>query len=657
MDRSASDYRSVLLDAWKTFKKTGAVPDTVPPAIGESWSRCYRKGLSPEEEPLSEVTPINNFSKRQEHLVSLATPAIETMYPIVETSGLGVLLCDAEGTVLGLYAGDSDTRKLSKYFSPGVNMTEAKMGTNSIGLALISGQPVQVSGPEHYRSFLHDYTCAAVTLSGPDQNVVGVICLCGPCTLAHRHTLSLAISLAKIIEKELSLHESQRHITLLDEFIDHIAITRDSGLITFDDTGRLVKISARGVDLLGMNYNEAVKKTFDDIFIGANYKELLREMQGSSSVKKTRLKASVRQGEVTFQAKIHFIRQTSLLGCVCRIKPLENWDEQGQYGETRYSFASIIGENINFRNSIYLAKQAAKSDSRVLLQGESGTGKEVFAQSIHNLSSRRHGPFIAINCSAIPKELLESELFGYDEGAFTGARRGGQKGKFELAQGGTLFLDEIGELPYDMQAKLLRVLEERKMRRVGGNKIINLDSRVISSTNRNLRIETHEKRFRDDLYFRLSVITIYIPPLRERYEDLPHLINHYMYIISDKLGCQMVDIDPGVMQVFYNYHWPGNIRELENIIERCLLLSDGERIKMAHLPLELSNFAKKGLTNAAAKKGKPALNVRTLEDIERNAIIDTLQKTGGKITAAAKILGIGRSTLYRKMDKYSITLD
>lgn len=649
-----SDKFELTLNAWNQMVDTGSCLGGVRAVIRDSWQRCYYEGVSHEDKPSATITDMAGHLKEQCHLLSIATSIIMTMYPAIESSGFNILLCDAQGIILRIYTADDNSAHLSGHLSPGVDMSEIKLGTNSIALALLSGEPVQVSGPEHYNACLHGSTCAAELIRGSDRKVVGAIGICGPYQLVHEHTLGMVISLAKAIEKEICLLETRQHMALLDEFFVENTNIED-GLIAFDENGALVKINATAVDMLGTNFNEIEKELFDTIFAGANYSGYLKDIKGPA-VKKTRLEAKVGQDTVAFQIEMRILWDRRFLGCICRLKSCQKWDDKKRSKETRYSFADIIGKDVDFHNSIYLAKQAAKSDSRILLQGESGTGKEVFAQSIHNFSSRRNGPFVAINCGAIPKELLESELFGYEEGAFTGARRGGQKGKFELAQGGTLFLDEIGELPYEMQAKLLRVLEEKKMRRVGGTKIINLDCRVISSTNRNLLDEVREKRFRDDLYYRLGVITIYIPPLRKRSSDLAHLINHFMHRISKDLRCRPAEISDEVMQKFYRYHWPGNIRELENIIERCLLLSGGETIKLEHLPLEireLPGFAEKG---AMMESDKHMPSMLPLKEIERKAIATTLHKTRGKIATAAKILGIGRNTLYRKIEKYKINV-
>ena len=236
-------------------------------------------------------------------------------------------------------------------------------------------------------------------------------------------------------------------------------------------------------------------------------------------------------------------------------------------GQATYTFEQVIGKNEKFMKIVAYAKKIADSKSTVLITGESGTGKEVFAQAIHNYSIRKDEPFIAVNCGAIPRTLIESELFGYEDGAFTGAKKGGNAGKFEIAEGGTIFLDEIGEMPIDMQIKLLRVIEAGVITRIGSSIEIPIDVRIIAATNKNLKNEVENGNFRKDLYYRLNVLPIYLPPLRERREDIPEFINYYMEKTAEKLNKQAINISEEYMKYLIDYDWPGNVRELENVIE------------------------------------------------------------------------------------------
>ncbi|HFL3828564.1 TPA: sigma 54-interacting transcriptional regulator, partial [Clostridioides difficile] len=308
-----------------------------------------------------------------------------------------------------------------------------------------------------------------------------------------------------------------------------------------------------------------------------------------------------------------------------------------------YTFDKIIGQNRGFKKLIEFSKKIADSKSTVLITGESGTGKEIFAQSIHNYGNRKDEPFVAINSGAIPKSLIESELFGYVEGAFTGAKKGGQPGKFEIADGGTIFLDEIGEMPYDMQTRLLRVIEEGVVSRIGGVDQKVVDVRIIAASNRDLKEEVKKGNFRRDLFYRLNVLPIEIPPLRERKEDIPILIDYFMKKVSKRLNKKEVPIRKEQMEKLINYEWPGNVRELENFIELI--------INMESVPIKLTNDNFK-----LDIKEFDDINGETLslEQVEKKHIIKVLKKYSGNITHSAEVLGIGRNTLYRKIEKYKI---
>lgn len=311
-------------------------------------------------------------------------------------------------------------------------------------------------------------------------------------------------------------------------------------------------------------------------------------------------------------------------------------------GHAVYTFEKIIGKNKDFLKIIDYCNKVASSSSTILITGESGTGKEVFAQAIHNISDRKDEAFIAVNCGAIPRSLIESELFGYEEGAFTGAKKGGSAGKFEIADGGTIFLDEIGEMSLDMQIKLLRVIEEKVINRIGGRNPIPVNVRIISATNKDLKEEVSKGNFRNDLYYRVNVIPIHLPPLRERKDDIPLLIDFFMNRISKRLNKRKVEIPKEYLEYLINYDWPGNIRELENIIE---LIINTESIPFS--------FEKKVIKPGAdfVDSNDECLK---LEYVERNHIIYVMEKFKGNVTLASKALGIGRNTLYRKLKKFNI---
>ncbi|MEW5866319.1 MAG: sigma 54-interacting transcriptional regulator [Bacillota bacterium] len=314
------------------------------------------------------------------------------------------------------------------------------------------------------------------------------------------------------------------------------------------------------------------------------------------------------------------------------------------------SFDDIYGSSKQILTAKDLAERASKTGSTVLLLGESGTGKEVFARAIHAASSRRDGPFVSVNCAAIPDTLMESELFGYDEGAFTGATKGGKPGKFELATKGTIFLDEVGDMSLPLQAKLLRVLQSHKIERVGGTREIDVDVRVIAATNRDLKAMVDRGEFRLDLYYRLNVVSIRVPPLRERLEDIPIIISRSLAKPSARCPTNVTSVSPEALRLMLDYDWPGNVRELENVLERALNLADGEVIEVAHLP--------EHIVKAARRERRAVLPGEALDDVvsraEQEALLDALKSTNNNRTLAARKLGISRSAFYEKLKKYNI---
>jgi two-component system response regulator AtoC len=347
----------------------------------------------------------------------------------------------------------------------------------------------------------------------------------------------------------------------------------------------------------------------------------------------------------------------------------------------RHGRFRLVGESSAIHQVYGVIEKVADTPSTVLITGESGTGKELIARALHEYSSRRQGPFIKINCAAIPKTLMESELFGYEKGAFTGAV-GAKPGRFELAHGGTLFLDEIGEIPVEMQVKLLRVLQESEFERVGGIKTIKVDVRLVAATNRDLHAEVAGGAFREDLYYRLNVVPIHLPPLRERREDIPLLVNHFIGKFNERLKKAITGIEPGAIGRLGGYHWPGNIRELENVIERTMLFGEGPLIRASDLPGDLLGVAGEerrpapgsvedrrltpphgvpalpaaGVLPAAAEAVsslKEAVRVQT-ERVERDLIQRALDETNGNVTQAARKLQISRKSLQTKMKELGL---
>ncbi len=317
---------------------------------------------------------------------------------------------------------------------------------------------------------------------------------------------------------------------------------------------------------------------------------------------------------------------------------------------SKYTIDNIVGGSEAIQELKKLAIQAAQIQAPVLLMGESGTGKELFAHAIHYASKRRIYPFIRLNCAAIPKDLLEAELFGYEPGAFTGAGSKGKPGKFELAHRGSIFLDEISDLPLEMQPKLLRVLEDKETERLGGTRLTKSDFRLIAATHQNLQDLVEQGKFRKDLFYRLNVIPIQIPPLRERKEDIPLLAENLIQKFNREMGTKTVMMSREALEIFQNYYWPGNIRELSNILERILYTITGDTIQVGHLPIFMQSMA------SEPSRTQATLLKRLREDMERETLLHTLRLSKDNKNKAAKLLGIHRTSLYKKMKKFKIPL-
>ena len=341
----------------------------------------------------------------------------------------------------------------------------------------------------------------------------------------------------------------------------------------------------------------------------------------------------------------------------CQVYQLTRRVFQAEEKQTiKGDFFGIVGQSSLMQDNFKTIAKVAKTNATILIQGESGTGKELVAKAIHVLSGRPKNKFIDLNCGAIPRELLENELFGHERGAYTGAERR-YIGSFERANGGTIFLDEIGEMDPSLQVKILRVLQERSFQRVGGSERVMVDVRVVTATNRDLLKEVEEGRFREDLYYRLNVVPITLPPLRDRPEDTPLLARHFLNIYSLKNDKIFLDFHPEAMEVLINYQWPGNVRELENTIERIVVLSNDSQVKVKHLPENLQEVKRvvsyEKPTPYGNGQGKEEL--MTLEEVEKFAIESALKKCEGNVMEAAKRLKVGQATLYRKIRKFGIS--
>jgi sigma-54 dependent transcriptional regulator, acetoin dehydrogenase operon transcriptional activator AcoR len=637
---------------WNEFVRKGnAQTPPVRRAILDSWKRCRNAGVEFGAGKCKDFISDRQLGERKGLLREISEPIMETLHQCVRGSGFVIVLVDTDGYILASLGDLVSLRQAEKLnFGPGANWSEHSVGTNAIGTALTTGCSIEVTGSEHYCETHHLWTCAAAPIRDPNGEVVGCLDMSGPREKAHFYSLGIAVAAVRAIEERLRLEQSHKYYVSVSKHLATIFNSVSEGLITVDNKGLITGINAPAARLLMLHPRDLIGRSINDV---VRMDRKLRDfVEGGREYLEEELLLKSQSTYVRCVGSANSIisEDGSKLGAVLtftKAREASSKTSVGQVGDSRFLFKDIIGESLTMRETLEKAKKVAKSPSTILILGESGTGKELFAQAIHNASDRKDGPFVSVNCGAIPAELIQSELFGYAEGAFTGAKRGGRLGKLELANGGSIFLDEIGDMPLEMQVNLLRVLEGKAIVRVGDNKVIPVNVRIIAATNRSLYDEVSRGRFREDLFYRLNVVAITIPPLRDRKGDIRLLTDHYIETISRKVGKSIENVEPTVYGTLDAYHWPGNVRELANAIEYAINLLQGDELKLSHLPPHLK---KKQTVQTMPDDGE----IMPLALVEKRAIENTLLHFGGNITKVSCALGIGRNTLYDKMRKYEI---
>jgi PAS domain S-box-containing protein len=428
------------------------------------------------------------------------------------------------------------------------------------------------------------------------------------------------------------------------------------GVFTVDQQGRVTSFNKAAERITGFSEKEAIGQYCHEIFRANTCFEacpLKHTAETAETIVNLEVNILNRDNkEIPISISTAVVRDESgnVVGAVETFRDLSLIKQLRKEISSNYSFQDILGRSKSMLELFQILPDISQSDATVLLEGESGTGKELFAAAIHNLSSREKKPLIKVNCAALPETLLESELFGYKKGAFTDAKSD-KPGRFRQANGGTILLDEIGDMSKGTQVKLLRVLEQKEFEPLGSTKTEKVDVRIIAATNRDLMEMMHRREFREDLFFRINVIRLNIPPLRERREDIPLLIDHFMERINLKQSKQIKKVSPSALKTILDYDFPGNVRELENIIEHAMILTKGIEIQSRHLPAYLSRDMVEHPPQDAVVAGR---NLAVLEEVERDLIVQALERHGGSTAAAAEELGIHRSTLWRKIKRYGI---
>ncbi|WP_160848622.1 sigma-54-dependent Fis family transcriptional regulator [Pontibacillus yanchengensis] len=457
--------------------------------------------------------------------------------------------------------------------------------------------------------------------------------------------------MADLIASKVSEHQMINDLLGNEEKLTKMINMADEGIMILDQNDSIKELNDKVKDLLHVkNPHEIPNNTIERI---------QQFIEHSENGEKEKITLSVDDQEKHFFiSSQHFEVSQSLYTNMVILKDVNDIKRLADIsdGEDRTVFSQIVGNSTQMKELKDYVYKVSRFNSNVLIQGESGTGKEEFAQAIHRASNRASKPFVTVNCGAIPENLLESELFGYDAGAFTGASKNGKKGKFELAEKGTIFLDEISEMPLHLQVKLLRAIQEREIERLGGNRSISIDVRIITATNSNIQQLVEEGTFREDLFYRLNVVPIVLPPLRSRKEDIVSLTSYFISLFNEQFGSSVLGVGQDVEDVMVSYSWPGNIRELKNFVEYLFnFISEG------YITLDNAEeyIEKKLSVNNIQNEGQHAITVQSfsLDDMEEKMISEALihvRQNGGKIEDACSLLGIGRATLFRKINKYNI---
>lgn len=634
---------ALIRRAHHRFLDTGTVMHgVVPEAIERSWLRCASHGVQPDR--LRELARLarGEFTptvERYAPLIAVAEPVMQTLNQQLQGTGSIVVLCAPDGLILRSH-GDADflPRAEQVALTPGVSWAEEQKGTNAIGTAIVEQAPVVVYGAQHYVASNHSLTCSAAPLFDASGALAAVLDITSDYRAHQTHTLALARMASRTIERQMFLHAHRGAFVLqLHRQANYLGSLFD-GRAAFAADGTLLAADQDARELLELG-PAVTAPHFEDLFEGG-LGDLLRRSRHGEPVFHLRLRRRGTQLHGQFARGLPGTPPAGERAAVQAVAPpaipVHPALEALHHGDLRMEQAArrvmrVLGHDIG-----------------IVLEGETGTGKELFARAVHDSGPRAGGPFVAINCAAIPEGLIEAELFGYVDGAFTGARRKGQPGRLQSAHGGTLFLDEIGDMPPALQPRLLRVLQEREVTPLGGGRPQRVEFSLLCASHRDLRDLVTQGAFREDLYYRITGLTVRLPPLRER-NDREALIRHLAQ--RESLGGAPVRIADDAMARLLEYPWPGNIRQLHAVLRTALVLGDsGRDIELTDLPEDVQAWRPE---NDSALGTHPAASPR-LAQLEWQAIQQAVQANQGNMSAAARQLGIGRATLYRKLKSNSL---
>ncbi len=630
---------------WEKLHSSPAYQEELDEEIRASWKRSYDYGVPPHltSPPMCSKSDLE-AQPNLDYMFDVAKRRAESILQYLPDE-YAVLLFGRHALLRAIIAEDDILQKLNHFgVYEGALLGEDKAGTNAASLGEFLGKPVQVVGCENFCGFLVDYGTAYAPIID-NNKVIGGIGVIGPITEYASKLLPLAITISNDIASRVGV---QRWSRIIDRAINE-------GILAINDDYTIFWMSKQCHRIL---------KFPDQRTYGHRLDSIIEPSKPENHYFWSILKKNCM---ITDQAVTLMVGK-EIIQCIMTVNYFESNDQvlsvkliilqelerinklirSFSGNSARLTFKDVIGASPRFANTVSHARRSAGTFSNILLLGESGTGKDVLAQAIHNESARHRGPFVAINCAALPRELIASELFGYDEGAFTGAKKGGNIGKFELAHQGTIFLDEIGDMPLDLQAMLLRVIEEKSIVRLGGSKQIPVNVRIIAATNKDLELEINKNTFRRDLYYRLGVIKLHIPPLRERCDDIPLLSQHFINILCRRLNTAKKTLSPEVIFLFQHYSWPGNVRELQNVLESAVQWTNGATITRELIESLLPSITTPPRIVPETK------NKFVDEPSEKQLIESLLVKYDNNKSKAAKALGVSRKTLYKRLSEYGL---
>ncbi|PKM85198.1 MAG: hypothetical protein CVU86_03470 [Firmicutes bacterium HGW-Firmicutes-11] len=640
---------------WVNFIKNDIlIENTIPDEIVESWIRCKAakvdalQGQLPEQD----IEPAEVLRRIRENteLLNISTPIMEMMIDIVDETDISVQVVDRYGMILNNINKGSMLLEMDLNCRIGCKLEESNIGTNGYDLAIRHRKPIGVVGAEHYCEILQKQAVYAAPILNKDGEIVAAVGMTVPLEKSNRYMLGMITATAKAIENEFLLQETHLQLIRQNEDQKNILDAVTDGIIYVDESNMITQVNQEMAKMTGLNREDMIGKNINLIQTNPKINGIISAALRGESIGKAKIvgKRKSYNCVVSYQFIVnqHTNESSRVLFFIRYEEIQELADKMNQENRAFFTFNDIIGKSAELLNAIEIAQKAAEHNVRIIIEGESGTGKEMFAQAIHNCGSRKKSPFVAVDCGAIPRELLESELFGYEEGAYTGARKGGHRGKFEIAHGGTLFLDEIINLPIDMQSKLLRVLQENKIFRIGGYLPIPVDVQIIAATNRDLNHEVENGNFREDLFYRLNTVYIKLPALRDRKSDIVTLVNHMIQRNKNQFQNKVKGIDDEAMSVLMSYDWPGNVRQLNNVVERMMLMAEKEILTVKLIPLEIRAAASEPIPSIPFSGG-----LEPLDTVTDNYIKMALSSCDGNIKKTADLLKISRATVYRALKR------